>query len=233
MNRKFLCPLLSFFIAFSSLLLLLLCSVWIVSFALPGHYRKAFEKYRVHESIGIDMEELLRVKEEMLDYLLDERESLADIRARIDGQENTAFFNAREIAHMEDVKALFLGGLKLLQIFLFVNLCLLAALFFLARKQTLLWLSGGFLIASPVLLGILLILSLLIAGDFTRYFIIFHQIFFRNDLWILDPRTDNLINMVPEGFFIDTAAKIAFLYALFVTLCLGLSLWVRKQYKKL
>ena len=37
----------------------------------------------------------------------------------------------------------------------------------------------------------------------------FHHIFFNNDLWMLNPDTDLLINIVPEPFFMDTAARIA------------------------
>ena len=40
--------------------------------------------------------------------------------------------------------------------------------------------------------------------------------FFDNDLWILDPATDLLINIVPEPFFADTAARIAFTFSFLV-----------------
>ena len=56
-------------------------------------------------------------------------------------------------------------------------------------------------------------LAAIISTDFTKYFIVFHKIFFNNDLWVLDPRTDMLINIVPEGFFFDTAARIALVFA--------------------
>ena len=36
----------------------------------------------------------------------------------------------------------------------------------------------------------------------------FHEMFFSNDLWLLDPNTDMLINIVPEPFFIDTSLYI-------------------------
>ena len=42
----------------------------------------------------------------------------------------------------------------------------------------------------------------------------FHHIFFDNDLWILDPSTDLLINIVPEPFFMDTAGRIALTFGL-------------------
>lgn len=48
--------------------------------------------------------------------------------------------------------------------------------------------------------GLIAALAAIISTDFTKYFIMFHHIFFSNDLWILDPSTDMLINIVPEGF---------------------------------
>lgn len=60
--------------------------------------------------------------------------------------------------------------------------------------------------------------------DFTKYFIMFHHIFFSNDLWILDPATDMLINIVPEGFFMDTAARIALLFGSLSLILFGVCL---------
>ncbi len=59
---------------------------------------------------------------------------------------------------------------------------------------------------------------------FSKYFIVFHKIFFDNDLWILDPKTDILINMVPEIFFFQTTMLIV---ALFVIMVLGVMI-IRK-----
>jgi len=59
---------------------------------------------------------------------------------------------------------------------------------------------------------IVIILALIISIDFTSAFEVFHKMFFNNDAWILDPSTDRLINIVPEGFFIDTAIRIVIIY---------------------
>ena len=70
------------------------------------------------------------------------------------------------------------------------------------------------------------ILTLLIFGalaigslfGFDKLFIYFHEISFNNDFWILDPRTDYLIAMFPQGFFFDTTMLIGFLIILFAIL---------------
>lgn len=37
--------------------------------------------------------------------------------------------------------------------------------------------------------------------DFSRLFVVFHKIFFRNDYWIFDASTDPVINALPEELF--------------------------------
>ena len=45
-------------------------------------------------------------------------------------------------------------------------------------------------------------------------FILFHKLVFTNDLWLLDPRTDLLIRLMPIEFFISYAAIIGGLWLL-------------------
>lgn len=77
------------------------------------------------------------------------------------------------------------------------------------------------------------VLAAVISTDFTKYFVIFHKIFFDNDLWILDPATDLLINIVPEPFFMDTAARIGVTFGLMVlflfAVCLAFILFTKKR----
>ena len=84
--------------------------------------------------------------------------------------------------------------------------------------------------------GLFFLLSAGIAGiistDFSKYFVVFHQIFFDNDLWILNPATDLLINIVPEPFFMDTAIRIGLLFAAMTVLFLAANLLLWKQNRK-
>ncbi|MBC7960375.1 MAG: DUF1461 domain-containing protein, partial [Vallitaleaceae bacterium] len=50
--------------------------------------------------------------------------------------------------------------------------------------------------------------------NFDKYFTLFHTTFFNNDLWLLDPDTDILINMVPEIFFFTTAMLVVVVFAI-------------------
>lgn len=53
------------------------------------------------------------------------------------------------------------------------------------------------------------ILAVAASIDFNGCFIVFHKLFFNNDLWILDPAEDLIINILVEPFFADMALKIA------------------------
>ncbi|HSN67432.1 MAG TPA: DUF1461 domain-containing protein, partial [Fusibacter sp.] len=72
--------------------------------------------------------------------------------------------------------------------------------------------------ASLIALGTLIALYFI---DFDWAFRKFHEIFFTNDLWLLDPKTDRLIQMMPLEFFIDFTkqwlSKVFLIFLLFIT----------------
>ena len=72
-----------------------------------------------------------------------------------------------------------------------------------------------------------------IQSDFTQYFTYFHEIFFNNDLWLLDPKTEILIQMMPEPFFIKAAIGIGLYYgsSLILMIVVGLLLYKIKWRK--
>ena len=144
-------------------------------------------------------------------------------------------FSAEGASHFADVRGLFLGGLWLRRIGLMFTLAFAALLYFWkrGRKDRSAYLAravpGSLCAGTGVFFAACLALAAVISTDFSRYFVVFHHIFFDNDLWILDPDTDMLINIVPEAFFMDTALRIAIVFATFVTIFFGacLFLWLK------
>ena len=63
------------------------------------------------------------------------------------------------------------------------------------------------------MLAFVALLALLAAMDFDRLFILFHQIAFTNNLWLLNPQTDLLIRLMPTQLFIDYAQIIGIVWA--------------------
>ena len=205
----------------------LIISVEAVVYYNPNFFEKEYTKYNVLEKVHMEMDDLLTVTDEMMDYLKGDREDLV-VNTIVDGKERE-FFNEKEKRHMVDVQGLFLGAMKLREGAALLSLLCGAYLLLKEQGQTLLrmlqWGIGLFI-------GSMAGLAALISTDFTKYFTYFHLIFFDNDDWILNPKTDLLINIVPEGFFRDTAYTIAFL---FLGICLLLFLgaaYLRKRAKK-
>lgn len=68
--------------------------------------------------------------------------------------------------------------------------------------------------------GIFAIFVFIAMTDFNSYFVRFHEMFFTNDLWLLNPKTDRMIQLLPEVFFRDIVMLVVWTYGL-VSLVLG------------
>lgn len=172
-------------------------------------FEKEYTKYNVADNVNMQMEDLLYVTEQMMDYLYDKRENL-DIETMIAGQQRE-FFNEKEKAHMKDVKDLFMKAKMIRRVCIFI---IVGGFAFFAYSKNKKWFypSNAFQIVTGVFLCVTAILFVLASTNFTKYFYLFHEIFFTNDLWLLDYKTDLLINIVPEPFFVDTATKTGILF---------------------
>lgn len=92
------------------------------------------------------------------------------------------------------------------------------------KEYRFLRLTGLITIIVPTVLGFLATL------DFERAFVLFHQIVFRNDYWIFDYRTDPVITILPETFFMHCFMLIVVIVCLLAIICLG---YYRYQQKKI
>ena len=187
-----------------SLIIILFCvSVILPTFSVR-YYIREFEKYRLSETMRISQPDLRIVVKNLQRYMAGLDDDL-DAVATVDGV-SRAFFNQREIHHMEDVRLLFHYG--------FIAFRLSAVIFILSAVYII---KNKFYYetARCVMMGVFVFLggfgglAAIIALNFDKAFVIFHEMFFNNDLWLLDPRTDLLINMLPQEFFINISKTIA------------------------
>lgn len=208
---------------------LLITSIEAVAYWTPGYYETEYTKYHVLDDLPeMTMEDLLTVTDEMMAFLRGKRADL-HVYAMIGG-ETREFFNEREIAHMEDVQGLFIGGLWLRRIGLSITAFYALFIFLLRKKypsQKALLMKNIFAslcTGMAAFFSAALLIAAVISTNFSKYFIVFHHIFFDNDLWILNPATDLLINIVPEPFFMDTAVRIAVTFGGLSAVFLGIIL---------
>ena len=215
------------------IIILLITSFEIGIYSNFNWYEKEYVKYGVLDDLEMEKEDAMQVTYEMMDYLRGDREDLV-VDTIVDG-EAREFFNDREKAHMLDVQKLFLGGLDL-RLGAAVVLVMACVILFFTKADWKRGLPKAFLAGTGGFVVVVGILAILIASDFNQYFVMFHEIFFDNDLWLLDPRTDLLIRMLPEGFFFDMVIRIGLIFASFLMILLSISvavLWKRKDKKNL
>lgn len=170
-------------------------------------YADEFQKYRIRDVTRLDDTQLMAIADRFIGYLREPGVTL-DYEITVNGARRQ-LFNQKEIDHMVDVQKLFqlaknarlvAGGILLLVPLLGVGLAGGAFLPTLGKLLA----AGG--IATVTILGLAGLLSLV---DFTQAWTQFHYIAFTNMDWMLDPRTDYLIMLYPEGFWFDAVIKIA------------------------
>lgn len=173
------------------------------SIGLPIYIRPFYyahiDSMKLDQVSGFTKAEIREGYDQMLDYLT--------LPGKTFGTGVMAF-SEEGAAHFADCKFLFdLNGTVLL----LSSVCLLA-LFFL-RKQLGPYRLGrrsAAFYAGIGAVGLPLVLGGLAATDFDRAFVVFHQIFFPGkDNWIFDYRTDQIIRVLPQDFFMHCAILIA------------------------
>ena len=135
-------------------------------------------------------------------------------------EELSNFFNDREKLHLQDVKNLFQKLSLIFYISLILSLILLIYFIYIKKYKII---YSSFLIAG-ILTFILIILFLISVSNFDKAFTQFHLILFSNNLWQLNPETDNLVNLFPLQFFYDITKQIIIdtLISLFILIILAL-----------
>lgn len=185
------------FIAIALALATLLTSVEFVSYN-DGNYKSYQLKHNLSEAAGITQQELDIVTTDLIEYLKKGDNKLLE-----------PHYNEREIAHMEDVYVLFANGtiirnvlivlLLILVVYAFKKYDTLESLRYMNFSMIGIWIAS-------------LLMFVLTLTSFSDSFVKFHHIFFDNDLWMLNPETDMMIRMLPEGFFNELTVKIVITY---------------------
>ncbi|MBQ1288989.1 MAG: TIGR01906 family membrane protein [Erysipelotrichaceae bacterium] len=184
-------------------------------------YAKIYKQENTAASIGVTDETLVDMTNILLDYLKDKRDNI-DGTAVVKGVERE-IYDQREKLHMVDVKALYKNALLIRGACLIGAAVLFAVVWFQNKKESFTLYRKGYVRALCVFAGIFAALGLYAFIDFDRFWTDFHLLLFDNDLWLLDPATEIMINMVPSAFFsalvyriiILVFVSLLFLYLLF------------------
>ena len=160
-------------------------------------YMWGFNRHGVARDLGITPQELEEATQGLLAYF---NSPLEPVHVIVRGEE---LFNERERLHLRDVKQLFVLNRQVQAGALAYVLAFVAGNWLWRRTNS--WASTLKALRWGSALTVLLILALGVAAvvGFDRLFLAFHLVSFSNPFWQLDPATDKLIVMMPEGFFYD------------------------------
>ena len=203
--------------AVSAILFLLVTCIDIHCFN-RSFYEREYASLKTAEDLNMSHRDLMKATDALLDYLQGKQEHIAAV-IEVNGFEREAF-NERETQHMVDVLGLYRFALKLRLVSGIVLVASIALLWWKKRSQLWEMLSVAY---SQCALGFLLFVGFLAIWatvDFTSLWESFHRLFFTNELWLLNPHTDLMINMFPEVFFFHMVLRITLSFVV----CFGL-LW--------
>ena len=183
-----------------------------------GYFEESFVRFGIPADMDVELDELMTYAVLLTDYLkgtVDSPNTYTTARGR-----SGLLYGTREMIHLEDVRELF-DLSRAVRLSALVSSLLVVSLA--AWKRQTAGVARGAIFGGLGIVALLGLLALLVAADFERYFIIFHELSFSNDLWMLDPNTEFLIRLFPEPFFAGMAARIttalAGSYAVFLAAC--------------
>ena len=207
-------------LGFSVIAALLITSFEIAMYSDFDVYRYEYEKYDVLSDLDMNMDDVMYVTHEMMDYLRGKGDTLS-VMTTVEGREQD-FFNEQDRFHMGEVRDLFIGGLNIrFGACIAAVLCILFLIITRADIKKIIprsyWIALGISGTAVLFLGIAAVV------DFDSVFVQFHHIFFDNDLWIFDPAEDYMIRMLPEGLFYDMVMRIGAVFVASLVVLLALS----------
>ena len=159
-----------------------------------GAYARLQDRLGLPEAAGVSEEELLANYNALIDY-------------------NSVFFagplefptfamsDAGRI-HFEEVKRIF-SAFQAMAIVSAALTALCCAFLLRRRRRRFLALGGVLAVAVPA--GVLAAMG---AAGWDRFFVLFHQLFFNNEFWVFDARTDPVILILPDEFFLECLVRI-------------------------
>jgi integral membrane protein (TIGR01906 family) len=192
-------------------------------------YNWQYDANDTYTVVNMQPEDLHQVTRHMIRYMQGhyDRDTGLQIMTVVGGQPRY-FFSDIEIRHMVDVYDLFAIGFVIRNVAVML-LILTIAIFLIFGRDRLRHLFFGWQLAAVAAFAALAIMAITIAINWHHAFVVFHEIFFDNDYWILDTRVDLLINIVPYDFFITLSAVIGGFFAAGLAVIFGAATVLKRR----
>ena len=170
--------------------------------------------YSIEKRTSLSLEKIKEINLEIRSYFFNEKE-LLDID----------IYSDKEILHMKDVKSVmnFIFDLGKILSIVFCILAFVLYSYFRVYIYKLIFYSLSLFLTILMFLGTSFLLF------FQELFIIFHEIAFNNDLWILNPNEDYLLMMYPLPFWFSVSVRVGIMIIILSILSLIISIYCNRK----
>jgi len=184
-----------------------------------NYYLESFKENEVVAVTGKGINELESIVDNIIEYL------------KGNGKDELLrpYFNDREVAHMRDVQDLFHLARIIRYVSIFLSITIIAYFAYCEGTKRLGRKLFFGLFTNHIIIALLSIIMLI---DFTSFWTLFHHLFFTNDLWLLNPKTDLMIKMLPEPFFSGIIVKIVLSFFINLSILQLIGLYFMKKGKE-
>lgn len=172
----------------------------IISLNLRFIYKFIIDKYDLVNITGVSRENLMSDYSGLINYL--QNPFIKSLKF-----ENFAMSPYGKI-HFYEVKRIFISLIIIALIFIIVNVVYAIVCKVKNNKHFMRKIIINLNSGSNILIVFFIVLVSAYIIDFSKAFIIFHKIFFKNDYWIFDENMDPIINALPEDLFMIYGAVI-------------------------
>lgn len=165
----------------------------IVSLNFTFIYEILIEKYNLVQSTGVSKGNLIINYRGLVEYLNNpfiKKLKLPDFKMSLQGE-----------IHFMEVKRIFQGLFIIAIVFIVMTIVYIIIGQVKNRKLYIERYINNLNYSSNILISFFVMLVIAYFIDFSKAFILFHKIFFRNDYWVFDEKTDPIINALPQDLF--------------------------------
>lgn len=173
--------------------LILLIST-VITTSIKPIYTFSINKFNMEENTSLSIDEMKENYSYVIDYLLYNRDNEFELPS-LEYSEDGAF-------HFQEVRDLFKLAKSTILILAIILITLSIVYNKVYKDYKYIKYISFISIVSPI------IISIIVSINFNFFFTVFHKIFFNNDKWLFDPKTDPIINILPEEFFALCAGTI-------------------------
>lgn len=178
-------------------------AITVTIFASYPIFMFAIKHYYLEQAVNLSFGKIMHNYDQMMNYLINPFSGqfhLSDFQSSVAGR-----------THFADVKKLFMLNFAVL---------IISGIYLWFRRKIRSRYNQVFKYIAIV--GI--VLAILMAINFDGFFVIFHEVLFRNSDWLFDPEKDPIINILPEEFFTQC-------FVLFFILFEGMNFWKYRSKK--